>query len=48
LLLAMSFRDPQVLPENLNLLKGLTLTPHAIILDDVYFDPCSSIVMRPQ
>jgi hypothetical protein len=35
-----------VLPENLNLLKGLTLTPRALILDYVCFGPYSSIVMR--
>jgi hypothetical protein len=35
-----------VLPENLNLLKCLTFTPRAIILDHVRFGPCDSIVMR--
>jgi hypothetical protein len=45
--MAVSFKGA-VLPENLNLLKCLTLTPRAIILDDVYFAPCSSIVMRSQ
>jgi hypothetical protein len=35
-----------VLPENLNLLKGLTFTPRAIILDHVCFGPCYSSVMR--
>jgi hypothetical protein len=39
-------QNSPVLPENLNLLKCLTLTPRAIILEHVRFGPCYSIVMR--